>query len=142
MQGYREEQLVQNRAAVVVWGGGEADRRDWAHEAASTLDPEAGVNEIAEPTQLIRALASGRGVVFVPDAAQLPVDVQRDLVRLLKEREERPKVVLGLSQNPDQALAKGQWRDDLHFAFSRGRVDLTDAAVKAARAKRKKKAKR
>jgi hypothetical protein len=68
--------------------------------------------------------------------------VQRELVRALREKEERPKVVLGLSGSPDQALSKGQWRDDLHFAFSRGRVDLGNAEVKAARAKRRKKSKR
>jgi hypothetical protein len=136
--GYREDQLVHNRAAVVVWGGGEADRRDWASEAAASLDPEYGLQEISEPTQLLKALGSGRGVIYVPDAASLPIDVQRDLVRTLREKEERPKVVLGLAQSPDQVLAKGQWRDDLHYAFARGRVDLTDAAVRASRAKRRK----
>lgn len=136
--GYREEQLVHNRAAVVVWGAGEADRRDWAQEAAASLDPEAGITEVSQPGQLLKALGSGRGVVYVPDAAQLPAEVQRELVRALREKEERPKVVLGLAHSPDQALAKGQWRDDLHFALARGRVDLSDAAIKAARAKRKK----
>jgi DNA-binding transcriptional LysR family regulator len=142
MPGYKEEQLVNNRAAVVVWGGGEADRRDWAAEAAWLLDPDHPVHEVSEPTQLIKALGSGRGVVYVPDASQLPGDVQRELVRALKEKEERPKVVLGLSASPDHVLAKGQWRDDLHFALSRGRVDLSDSNVKAARAKRRKKSKR
>lgn len=142
MPGYKEEQLVNNRAAVVVWGGGEAERRDWAAEAAWLLDPEVAVQEVSEPTLLIKALGSGRGVVYVPDASQLPGEVQRELVRALKEKEERPKVVLGLSSSPDQVLAKGQWRDDLHFAFSRGRVDLGNADVKAARAKRRKKSKR
>lgn len=140
-QGYREEQLVSNRAAVVVWGAGEADRRDWAAEAAQALDPGAGLREVAEPTQLISALGQGRGVVYVPDAAQLPVEVQRELVRALREKEERPKVVLGLSQSPDQVLARGLWRDDLHYALARGRVDLSNAEVKAARAKRKKSSK-
>ena len=142
IQGYREEQLVHNRAAVVVWGGAEADRRDWASEAAASLEPEHGLHEVTDPAQLLKALVGGRGVVYVPDAANLPGEVQRDLVRTLREKEERPKVVLGLSQSPDQVLQKGQWRDDLHFAFARGRVDLSDATVKAARAKRKKKSKR
>jgi DNA-binding transcriptional LysR family regulator len=140
--GYKEEQLVSNRAAVVVWGAGEADRRDWAAEAAWLLDPEVAVHEVTEPTMLLKALGSGRGVVYVPDASGLPGEVQRELVRALREKEERPKVVLGLSGSPDQALSKGQWRDDLHFAFSRGRVDLGNAEVKAARAKRRKKSKR
>jgi hypothetical protein len=136
--GYREDQLVSNRAAVVVWGAAEADRRGWAQEAAESLEPGAGLHEVTEPTALLKALGQARGVVYVPDAAQLPVEVQRELVRALKEKEERPKVVLGLAQSPDQVLARGQWRDDLHYALARGRVDLTDAAVKAARAKRRK----
>jgi hypothetical protein len=140
--GYKEEQLVSNRAAVVVWGASEADRRDWAEEAAASLDPGIGLQQVTEPGTLMKAMASGRGVVYVPDAAQLPPEVQRDLVRALKEKEERPKVVLGLSHSPEQVLAKGLWRDDLHYALARGRVDLTDAAVKAARAKRRKKSKR
>jgi hypothetical protein len=141
IRGYREEQLVHNRAAVVVWGGGEADRRDWAEEAAASLDPEQGLLEVTDSAQLVKVLGAGRGVVYVPDAANLPGEVQRELVRTLREKEERAKVVLGLAQSPDQVLNKGLWRDDLHFAFTRGRVDLSDATVKQSRAKRRKSSK-
>ena len=138
MHGYSEDQLVKNRAVVVVWGAGEADRRAWASEAARALDPLGGLLEVNEPSLLTRALEKARGVVYVPDAAQLPADVQRELVRTLHEREERPKVVLGLAQSPDTALSKGLWRDDLHHSLARGRVDLNDPAVKASRARRNK----
>ena len=137
MSGYSEEQLVRNRAPAVVVGGAEADRRAWAQEAAEALDAPALV-EARDPASLLVALARGQGVVYVPDASQLALDVQREVVRTLREREERPKLVLGLAVSPEALLQKGLWRDDLHFALSRSRVDLSDAAVKRAVAKRRK----
>ena len=38
--GYSENQLVTNRAAVLLYGASEADRQKWAQEAAEAFSEE------------------------------------------------------------------------------------------------------
>lgn len=139
MPKYPESQLVLNRASVLVFGGGEADRRAWAMEAASSL----GLSQLTEAKDdaaLARAQRSNQGVVYVPDAQVLSAGAQRELVRVMRQQEERPKFVVGLGMAPDAALQKGLLRDDLHFALHRAQVDLSDGELKATLKKRRAKA--
>lgn len=134
--GYSEEQLVGNRVATLVFGGAEAERRAWAEEAAS-LGTEATLLEARDEAALRAALERSGGVVYVPEADKVPPALQREVVRVLKTKEERPKFVFGLGLNPDTALNRGLLREDLHFAVSRSVVDLGAAATKAAVKKRR-----
>jgi hypothetical protein len=134
--GYSEEQLVQNRVATLVFGGAEAERRAWAEEAAA-LGSEAALLEARDEAALRAALARTSGVVYVPEADKVAPALQRELVRVLKTKEERPKFVLGLGLNPDTALSRGLLREDLHFAVGRSVVDLGAAPIKAAVKKRR-----
>lgn len=130
---YVENDLVTNRASVLVVGGAEADRRAWAEVAASVW--EAPLVE-GEPAQLAKLLQKGQGVVYVADVAKVPNDVQREVARVLHAQEERPKVVVGSSLAAETALAKGTLRDDLWFALRRAVVDLADPKLKEATKKR------
>jgi hypothetical protein len=46
------------------------------------------------------------------------------VVRVLREKEERPKLVLGLSMSPDTALEKGTLTEDLKYWLSRSTIDV------------------
>ena len=140
MAGFTEAQLVSNRAVVLLYGGSEADRREWATEAATHLEGGRGLFEARDDAALSHALKAPAGVVYVPDAQVLSAPVQRELVRVLKQKEERPKFVLGLPVGPDTAWNKGLMRDDLHYALQRVKVDLGNAELKAALKKRRAKA--
>jgi DNA-binding NtrC family response regulator len=63
-------------------------------------------------------------VVFVPDALGLGLEAQSQLLRCLQEREERPKIIIGLSRLPDEALQQGLLRDDLSYRLRLARVNL------------------
>ncbi len=142
LPGYSEAQLVTNRAAVLVFGATEADRQSWAEEAAAAFAEEGPLEQLREPEEKSVAAALGKvkGVIYVPDAARLPWDSQRELARQLHEKEERPKWVFGLSMSPDGAVNKGLLRDDLAHALGRAQLDLGEPAVKAAVKKRRAKA--
>lgn len=126
--GYSEAALVANRACVLLWGGTEPDRRAWAEEAASTAGE--GLRVAATDAEVERALQAARGVVYVPDAASLSEATQRTLVHCVREREEKPKIVAGLSSSPQRALDTGALRPDLEYALALGRVDLAAPEVK------------
>src|SRR5262249_26991223 len=95
--GYTEEDLVSNRSALLLYGGEENDRRAWAHEAAGHYAGEGPLVEVHSADELVKALAQTRGVVFVLDALSVGLEAQSLILRTLQEREERPKVIVGLS---------------------------------------------
>ena len=140
--GYSENQLVTNRAAVLLYGASEAERQKWAQEAAEAFAEEGPLEELREPEEkaLASAFARSKGVIYVPDASKLPWDSQRELARQLREKEERPKWVVGLAMSPEGAVHKGVLRDDLAYALARSKVDLNDVAVKQSVKKRRAKA--
>lgn len=142
LSGYPETQLVTNRAAVLLHGASETDRHAWAIEAAAAFFEEGPLEELREPEEksVAAALARHKGVIYVADASKLPWDSQRELARQLREKEERPKWVFGLSMSPEGAVNKGLLRDDLAYALARSQVDLGDAAVKLSVKKRRAKA--
>lgn len=136
--GYTEAQLVENRAAVLVWGGAETDRLAWAEEAASHF-PTGGLKVVSAGSGVPAALASPEGVVFVPEVALLDNAAQLEVVRCLREREERPKIIVALSGSRQKAFDSGVLRPDLDWVLSLGRVDLDAQAVRdSVRARRAK----
>ncbi|MBI3182861.1 MAG: Fis family transcriptional regulator [Myxococcales bacterium] len=128
--GYREEELVRNRTALMLWGGSEADRRAWALETTSHFQEE-GLLEVRQESELEPALAKTRGVVLVPDLLALGAEAQAKVVLCL-QREERPKLVLGMSASPAAAWAQGRLRDDLAYRLQRSQVDLSAPGLKEA----------
>jgi transglutaminase-like putative cysteine protease len=120
---YSLEALKKNRVSMLAFGGSEADRRALAQAAALEL-PGAGLIEARDAASLARAAGNARAVVYVPDLGALPADAQRSLVRVLKEKEERPKYVLGLGTTPETALEKGVLTEDLRFWLASSTVDV------------------
>jgi hypothetical protein len=137
--GYSEEDLVSNRSALLLYGGDEADRQAWAREAAAHFAAEGPLAEVRLPQELSAALAQTRGVVFVPDALGLGLEAQSQILRCLQEREERPKIIIGLTRLPDEALQQGLLRDDLSYRLRLARVNLDAEGLREAlRARRRK----
>jgi hypothetical protein len=122
--GYSEADLVSNRAALLLYGGTQDDRRAWAHEASGHFASEGSLVEVRSVQQLQPALAQSKGVVFVPDALALGMDAQRQILRCLQEQEERPKIIIGLSKLPDEAIQQGLLREDLSYRLRVARVNL------------------
>jgi hypothetical protein len=121
---YSLDALKKNRVSTLVYGGAEADRRGVAITASQEL-PGAGVLvEAKDASSLERALSNPRSVVYVPDVTALPPTTQRLLVRVMREREERPKLVLGLPISPDTATEKGGLTEDLKFWLARSTVEV------------------
>ncbi len=132
MQGrYREDELVSNRATLLLSGGAEADRLAWATEAAANFPDEGPLLVVQTPDELARALERTRGVVYVADVLALGLDAQGQLLQVL-QREERPKFVLGLSTSPAEASARGLLRDDLAYRLQVAQVDLSTAGLREA----------
>jgi hypothetical protein len=123
-RGYREEELVSNRASLLLYGGTEEERRSWAQEAAHHFEHEGALIEVRQLSELVEALKRPRGVVFVVDVAKLGLEAQAHIVRCLQMQEERPKLVLGVSGSAEAALERGTLRDDLHYRLSHAQVDL------------------
>lgn len=124
---YAAEQLKKNRASMLLTGGTEADRRAFAIAAAQGLPGEPFV-EVTEPAQVARALKGGRGTIYVPDVTAVPAPVQRELVRVLREQEERPKFALGLPGAVQTAVDKGALTDDLRFWLRAATIDVKKKA--------------
>jgi hypothetical protein len=122
LSGYREEELVCNRASLIIHGGTEEERRSWAQEAARSFDVE--LVEVRQAADLANALRQRNGVVFIPDAVKLGREAQGLILRCLQMQEERPKVVVGVSGAADAALARGTLREDLHYRLHQAQVDL------------------
>lgn len=123
-RGYREEELVTNRASLLIFNGTEDERRTWAEEAAHHFETEGPMVVVRQPTELPEALRRRNGVVFIPDVTKLGIDAQGHIVRCLQMQEERPKLVVGVSGSAEQALMKGALREDLHYRLHKALVDL------------------
>jgi hypothetical protein len=123
-RGYREEELVSNRASLLLYGGTEEERRSWAQEAAHHFEHEGALVEARQLSELVEALKRPKGVVFVSDVAKLGLEAQAHIVRCLTLQEERPKLVLGLMGSAETALERGTLRDDLHYKLKNAQVDL------------------
>ena len=127
---YSLDALKKNRVSTLVYGGAEADRRGVAVTASQEL-PGAGVLvEAKDAAAVERALSNPRSVVYVPDVTALPATTQRFLVRVMREREERPKLVLGLPISPDTATEKGGLTEDLRFWLARSTVEVKGRAAR------------
>lgn len=123
-RGYREEELVSNRASLLLYGGTEEERRSWAQEAAHHFEHEGALIEVRQLSELAEALKRPKGVVFISDVAKLGLEAQAHIVRCLQMQEERPKLVLGLTGSAEVALERGTLRDDLHYKLNHALVDL------------------
>jgi hypothetical protein len=120
---YSLEALKKNRVSALLYGGTEADRRALAVAATQEI-PGAGLIEAKDADSLERAVTNPRAVVYVPDVTALPPVTQRFVVRMLREREERPKLVLGLPTTPETASQKGGLTDDLRYWLTHSTVDV------------------
>ena len=131
-RGYREEELVTNRASLLIFNGTEDERRWWAEEAAHHFEAEGPMVVVRQLPELSEALKRRNGVVFIPDVARLGLEAQAALVRCLQTQEERPKLVVGLSGSAEQALTKGALREDLHNRLHKALVDLSAEGLRDA----------
>ena len=136
-RGYREEELVTNRASLLLSGGSEDERRAWAQEAAEHFASEGPLVEVRTAAELAAALKAPRGVVFIPDVSKLEPSAQALLLRCLQLQEERPKVVVGLAGQPDQARTRGTLREDLHYRLHQALVDMNAEGLRDALKKRR-----
>ena len=136
-RGYREEELVANRASVLLSGGTEDERRTWAATAARNFFKEGPLVEIRQTEQVGDALRQPRGVVFIPDVARISISAQGLIVRCLQTQEERPKIVVGLSGGVEQARSKGTLREDLLYRLHLAQVDLTTDGMRELIAQRR-----
>jgi hypothetical protein len=132
---YLEAELVENRAAVLLYGGTPAERQAWAEETASRLGGSATL--VSAPDGLARALAQKEGVVYVADALALGDAGQQLLVQCLLTQEERPKLVVGLSQGVEAALGVGGLRPDLHYRLRLAQLNLDAPGLRELLAKRR-----
>jgi transcriptional regulator of acetoin/glycerol metabolism len=123
-RGYREEELVSNRASLLLYGGTEEERRSWAQEAAYYFEHEGALIEVKQPAELSAALKRPKGVVFIPEVGKLGWEAQGQILRCLQMQEERPKLVLGMTGSAEAALERGTLREDLHYRLQQARVDL------------------
>lgn len=136
-RGYREEELVANRASVLLSGGTEDERRTWAATAARNFSKEGPLVEVRQTEQVGDALRQPRGVVFIPDVARLSIAAQGLIVRCLQTQEERPKIVVGLSGGVEQARSRGTLREDLLYRLHLAQVDLTTEGMRELIAQRR-----
>ena len=120
---YSLDALKKNRVSALLYGGTEGDRRALALAATQELDG-AGLIEATDAQSLERALGNARAVVYVPDVTVMAPATQRLLVKVLREREERPKLVLGLPTTPETAAQKGGLTEDLRFWLAHSTVDV------------------
>jgi hypothetical protein len=130
-RGYAERDLVKNRSSLLIYGATEADRRAWAEVAASHFVQEGPLRVAQGGPELRAALDGGRGVLYVPDVTLAGDDGQVALVRALREREERPKLVLGLPASPDTLRASGRLRPDLQYSLQMAQVNMETSKVRA-----------
>lgn len=120
---YSLDALKKNRVSALLYGGTEADRRACAVAATEELEGS-GLIEAKDGEALERSFTNARAVVYVPDVTVIPPVTQRAVVRLLREREERPKLVFGLPTSPETAAQKGGLTEDLRYWLSHSTVDV------------------
>lgn len=131
---YAEAELVENRVAVLLYGGTAAERQAWAEESAERLGSTATV--VLAPAALPAALSQRQGVVYVADALALGDAGQHQLLLCLQTQEERPKLVVGMQQGSEAALSAGL-RPDLHFRLRLAQVNLDTPGLRDDIAKRR-----
>lgn len=137
-RGYPERDLVVNRSSLILHGSTEAERRAWADEAAANFAGEGVLLRVAtNAADLKTALGVPRGVVYVPDVSAIDDLAQGEVVRLLREREERPKIIIGVTGDPARARDTGKLRSDLQYALQMAVVNLDEPGLKEAIAKRR-----
>lgn len=124
-RGYGEAELVTNRASLLLYGSSATDRRAWAEEAQRSFREEGPLREVSVAALLPAALEPGRGVVYLTDACALGLEAQGYLLRFLQTREERPKVIVGLSVTAMSAVERGMLREDLLYKLQVAQVDLS-----------------
>jgi hypothetical protein len=126
---YSLDALKKNRVSTLLYGGTEADRRALAVAATQELEG-AGLIEAKDAEALERSITSSRAVVYVPDITLISPVTQRFVVRMLREREERPKLVLGLPTTPETAAQKGGLTEDLRYWLTHSTVEVKARARK------------
>ena len=131
-RGYSEQALVTNRSSLFLFGGSESERRAWAEEAAANFEGEGPLTVASSGAELAQALRQTRGVVYVPDVTALSDDAQAQAVHVLREREERPKIVFGAPGDPAPLVEEGRLRDDLHYSLAMAQVNLDEPGVREA----------
>lgn len=129
MTTYALDALKKNRVSMLLFGGSEAERRAFASSVPPELDGAAFV-EARDAAALEKTFNQTKSVVYVPDVAALPPVSQRALVRVLREKEERSKYVIGLGTSPDTALEKGALTEDLRFWLRQATVDVKARAAR------------
>jgi hypothetical protein len=132
---YAEAELVENRAAVLLFGGTPAERQAWAEESAQRLGSVLTV--VAAPEALAAALSQKQGVVYVVDAQGLGDSGQHQLVVCLQTQEERPKLVVGLAHGAEGASGVGGLRPDLHYRLRLAQLNLDEPGLRETLAKRR-----
>ena len=123
-QGYAERDLVKNRSSLLIFGATEPERRAWAEAAAWSFPDEGALRVLGDESELSAALSHGKGVLYIPDATALGNAGQTELVRALREREERPKLVLGLPASSEKLRETGKLRLDLLYSLQMAQVNL------------------
>jgi hypothetical protein len=129
--------LVENRVCVLLFGGSESDRVNWAAEAASYYVAEGPLTEVKDAAALSQSVNRNRGVVYVPDFSRYDTLAQRAVVNCMKANEERAKWILGLTLPPANARAKGLIREDVLYWLEKSKVDLSSSEAKEAIKKRR-----
>lgn len=126
--GYTEAQLLENRSPLFLFGGSPDDRRAWAEECASCFEQEGPLLLADSPAALLETLNRARGVAWIPDVLAFSEEQQGRITQCLMRQDERPKLILGLSQ-PLQ-VASARIRDDLLFRLRRSHVNLSEPSVR------------
>jgi hypothetical protein len=116
--------LKKNRVSALVFGGTEAERRAFAMAASQEVDGGGSFIEAKDAAAVERALSNPKAIVYVPDVTQVPAATQRAVVRVLREKEERPKLVFGLPTSPETASEKGGLTEDLRFWLAASTIDV------------------
>lgn len=129
-RGYGEEELVSNRASLLLYGGTEEERRSWAQEAAYHFEHEGALVEVRQAAELAPALQRPKGVVFIPDVSKLGREAQGAILRCLQTQEERPKLVVAILGSAEAALERGVLRDDLHYRLHQAQVNLAQPGLR------------
>ncbi len=132
---YAEAELVENRVAVLLFGGTAAERQAWAEETAERLGRSPTIVTMAG--SLGAALAQKDGVVYVEDALALGEVAQQQLVTCLQTQEERPKLVVGVQQGAQSGFGGGALRPDLHYRLRLAQVNLDAPGLRETIAKRR-----
>jgi transcriptional regulator of acetoin/glycerol metabolism len=129
-RGYGEEELISNRASLLLFGGTEEERRSWAQEAAYHFEHEGALVEVRQAAELAPALQRPKGVVFIPDVSKLGREAQGAILRCLQTQEERPKLVVAILGTAEAALERGVLRDDLHYRLHQAQVNLAQPGLR------------